>query len=419
MATITKVGRAYEVKWSWYVDNDTRRFKRQRFSTLDKAKAKKREVEDQVASGAVPDFDAPKRRVREFGAEWLALKEGSLKPSTFRSYRLIWESSVEPWFGGMRVSGVTIGEVEQFIASLSKPDDSGRTRSHVTIRHHVWVLRQVLKRAERVGAISRNPCDFVDNMPTQKSSGALPYEPNFLEAEQVEAIAQQLDTADPDAPWGLIVRFAAWTGLRAGEIAGLNVGDVDLLRRTVTVRRTRQKRTREWVEHTPKSGKKRVVPLMTDWLVDDLRAYLAGHPNATDPDAPLFPGTRPGANGGSPKTNSQRSGQLDWSSPWEPGTFVRRRFRPAVSAAGVMTESGGGVRFHDLRHTFASLAASKGIPSAQVAAWMGHANDVITRQVYTHLFEDDSARWAAQMGAGARPVATGHPDNVTRMSATR
>jgi integrase len=61
-------------------------------------------------------------------------------------------------------------------------------------------------------------------MPTDRSVGRLKPEPRFLTAEQVEAVAAQLDTT---YPCGLLVRFAAWTGLRAGELAGLNIGDVD------------------------------------------------------------------------------------------------------------------------------------------------------------------------------------------------
>lgn len=97
--------------------------------------------------------------------------------------------------------------------------------------------------------------------------------------------------------------------------------------------------------------------------------------------------------------------------PWESGTFYRCRFQPALAAAG-LPSGAGGVRFHDLRHTFASLAASRGVPSAQVAQWMGHASDVITREVYTHLFTADADRAAAAMATGGRPVLTGMPGNV-------
>jgi integrase len=230
-----------------------------------------------------------------------------------------------------------------------------------------------------------------------RGAEARPYAPHFLTAEEVEAIADHLTAASPDAPWGSLVRFMAWTGLRTGEVAGLNIGDVDLLRKTVTVRRTRSIRGGVWAEHTPKSGRSRVVPLMP-WVGEDLTNLLAMHPTPNDPKAPLWPGSRPGAAGGSPKSGDQRSGSVDFSRPWEAGTFLRRRFRPAVDALDI-----GPTRLHDLRHTFASLCASRAVPSAQVADWMGHANDVITRQIYTHLFDADSATHADRLAAGGRP----------------
>jgi hypothetical protein len=71
-------------------------------------------------------------------------------------------------------------------------------------------------------------------------------------------------------------------------------------------------------------------------------------------------------------------------------------------------------------HTFASLAASKGVPSAQVAVWMGHSSDVITRAIYTHLFDADAARHAELMGAGVRPTpATPATATVTPISVAR
>jgi integrase len=99
--------------------------------------------------------------------------------------------------------------------------------------------------------------------------------------------------------------------------------------------------------------------------------------------------------------------------PGEPATFRRNRFKPALTGAGVTRT----VRLHDLRHSFASLCASEGIPSAQVAQWMGHASDVITREVYTHLFTADADRAAKAMARDGRPEAKPAPtsDNVRAM----
>lgn len=210
-----------------------------------------------------------------------------------------------------------------------------------------------------------------------------------------------------------LVRFIAWTGLRTGEVSGLNVGDVDLLHHSVRIRRTRTRRGGEWVEHTPKSGKARTVPMMP-WVEEDVRALLASHPRAHDPGAPLWPGSRPGGSGSGRDgrfTTAQASGSVDFGQPWEPGTFLRRRFRPATLSVGL-----GSVRLHDLRHTFASLAASRGVPSPQVAEWLGHSDDVITRQIYTHLFATDTALNVARLAGEGRPRASSLTQGITPLA---
>jgi integrase len=113
------------------------------------------------------------------------------------------------------------------------------------------------------------------------------------------------------------VRFTAYTGLRAGEVAGLNIGDLDALRREIHVKRTRTRVGGEWTEHTTKSGDARRVPL-PPWLVEDLAAYLSQHPHRLDRDAPLWPGRT--------YTPAHRGlrGTVDWSQPWSASVFGRR-----------------------------------------------------------------------------------------------
>lgn len=196
----------------------------------------------------------------------------------------------------------------------------------------------------------------------------------FLSAQEVEALAEHLAGHAPD---DLFVRLAAYTGLRAGEMLGLQVRDVNLLRRTLDAKRTYQHTRDGWVESSPKSDKSiRTVPLRRV-LVDDLTDYLAEHPHRDDPTAPLWPG-RDYAGGG------EWRGGLHWSKRMDYDSFYRRRFREATRAVGRPT-----LRFHDLRHTAASLFAASGMPLARVARVLGHADTTMTYKVYLHFFPDD------------------------------
>lgn len=397
MARIVKVAdpandkaKPYEVRWSWYDAEGKRHFKKARYRTRREADAKRREVEDAVAAANLPDYAGGKESVTAWGERWLDSREPLVKISTYRSYLAIWNTSVKPTWGGRRISAISTADVQDWVTQLLRSD-----RKPPTIKHHVWLLGQVVASAVRARAITYNPVRDVQ-LPTDRAVGRLPHQPHFLTAEEVEVIAAAMS----ETTHGALVRFMAWTGLRTGEVSGLNVGDVDLMRRTLTVRRTAYRdKGNAWREDTPKSGKGRTVPLMP-WITDDLRALLAIHPNRNDASAPLWPGAHVGGHTHG-TGDGPASGALDWSSRWEPATFRRNRFKPALTGAGVTRT----VRLHDLRHSFASLCASEGIPSAQVAQWMGHASDVITREVYTHLFDHDTAKYAERLAARGRPRA--------------
>lgn len=386
MARIVKVpvgqyGRPYEVRWSWYDADGSRHFKKERFRTEREAKAKKREVEQSVADANLPDYAAGRASFGEWAERWFRAVAATSKPSTARGYRNILDGSVLPAFGARRIRAITTADLQDWITTLL---ESGKTPP--TIKHHVGTVRRVMAEAARSRAITYNPALDV-RLPTDRAVGRAKPEPRFLTAEEVARVAAHLD--ERAWPYGLLVTFAAYTGLRAGELAGLNIGDVDPLRSVVHVRRTRRKVKGGWEVHTPKSGKVRRVP-MPRWLGEDLAAYMAQHPRRGDAEAPLWPGRRAGgyeaAEGGGSR---YRRAVLDYDKPFEPGTFYKRLFQPALAAVG-LPSGGGGVRLHDLRHTYASLSASAGIPAYRLAEYMGHASEAVTRLVYTHLFASDA-----------------------------
>ena len=86
-----------------------------------------------------------------------------------------------------------------------------------------------------------------------------------------------------------MIRFMAATGMRAGEVSGLHIGDLDLLRKRLYVRRTRTKVKGGWEVSTTKTGKERLVKLSSR-MCQDLAAYLATHPYKDDRDHTLWPG---------------------------------------------------------------------------------------------------------------------------------
>ena len=397
MARIVKVGAAkygkpYEVRWSWYDESGKRRFGSERYRSEREAKAKKREVESRIADGATTDNQATRKvTVAEYAQRFLREKEHDTKRRTLESYDSILRTHVLPVFGHRRLRSVSTADVSDFVLRLAE-----RGLAPSTTKHAYGTLRGVLALAARDHVIAVNPALGV-RLPRGRDRA--PFRPRFLTAEQVESLAQSLD-ANP--PYGLLIRFAAFTGLRAGELAGLAVGDVLPLHGpepAVRVRRTRRKIKGGWETSTTKSGRERSVPLPR-WLADDLVRYLGDeHPHGSDLTAPLWPGRRVGGHTHGQDRGLHRPGELIWVDGhyWDRDGFYKRQFKPALRAAGLPED----VRLHDLRHSYASICASAGIPAYRVAAYMGHASEVVTRMIYTHLFADDAT---ADMERLDRPV---------------
>jgi hypothetical protein len=168
----------------------------------------------------------------------------------------------------------------------------------------------------------------------------------------------------------------------------------------------------EWQFDTPKTERSvRSVPLPS-WLAELVREYMDDHPHGDTPDHPLWPGRRRGGythgKRGSKVKDSNLQGSMDWSSRWEPESFCRNVFKAAVDS----TPGVGHVRFHDLRHTFASICDDRGVPVARVSAWMGHSTTTITMDTYQHLFRGDEDTVAIELlEAPPAAVAT----NVVRL----
>ena len=242
--------------------------------------------------------------------------------------------------------------------------------------------------------------------------------------------------------------MAAWSGLRAAELAGLRVGDVLMPPKPVNpnapakLATLRVERTIAWVagELTtvpPKTkGSRRRVP-QTAETTQLLRAYLAEHPDAHNPAASLFPsmaltpprpsGTRaeqqPGIEPGSRSTalrqttaladlSVDEAGQrlvLDWAQPYRHATLYKAVFRPAVLRANRFAAESGDesavlppqLKVHALRHTYASLCIAAGRPMFEIARFMGHSKPSTTETVYAHLLADDHADAMSALGAMA------------------
>jgi integrase len=266
------------------------------------------EVEPKRRRGIAVDAHGGKVLFRDAAAAWLASRHDlkattrtayadALAPTpatgtTAKRHKPLADIRIDAVFGGYPLNAITRDDISNWVARMSK---AGKRPS--TIRNAYFLVRQVLGQAVEDGRLPANPADYV-KLPTDHNTGAgaVVDDPSlFLTVEQVRALV-----AATPWPYNILVHVAAWSGLRAAELAGLRVGDVLMPPKPVNPNVSAKlatlhvERTIAWVGGElatvpPKTkGSRRRVP-QTAETTQLLRAYLAEHPNAEDPTAPLFP----------------------------------------------------------------------------------------------------------------------------------
>lgn len=326
------------------------------------------------------------------------------------------------FFDGVPLVDIDPDRAQDYLKWLLEGNEHTKGLKSPRSIHGAWhPFRATMGFAVQQGYIAQNPALGVKLPSLRKTASARERDYAALTPEQVELLADALVSAGRE-PYDLLVLFAAYTGLRRGEIAGLNVGDV--AGSVVSVHKTRRRapkgtpddhpdrdpRHDGWLIEPTKSGKDRDVP-MPAWLARDMADYLAAHPHHNDPDAPLWPRLRSTRNPGKGTTGWTQS--LDYGEPWDPESFYRYVYRRAVAAAGLPPS----VHFHTLRHSYVTWLIRDGKPPSVVAELAGHADATITLQIYTHLFKEDRSDAVAGLTRPRRrPTATG-TSNVIPMHA--
>lgn len=285
----------------------------------------------------------------DYAGAWLAGRD--LKPRTRAHYRSLLESRLLPTFGDRPIAAIKPTEVRSWHASLDarKP----------TIRAHAYaLLRTIFNTAVADDVISVNPCRVSGAGVTKRARTIRP-----ASLAELEALAGAM----PERLRAMVL-LAAWCALRFGELVELRRGDVDVKRGVVRVRRGAVRVDGEVIIGSPKSGAGVRDVAIPPHLLPMLEQHLNRHVEPRR-DALLFPAS----DGRNMSPNS-----LYW------------HFTPARAAAGRPD-----LRFHDLRHTGAVLAASTGATLAELMARLGHTTPAAAMKYQHAAAERDMAIAAA------------------------
>lgn len=361
MATIEKYETAsgttrYRVR---YRTPDRRQTDKRGFRTKRDAEAFAATVEVTKLRG---EYVAPalgKATVDELGQGWIDRQKGIMKPSAFHSVESAWRVHVQPRWGAKPIAEIEYSAVQGWITELS-----GR-RKGTLVATAYSVLARILDDAVRDRRIAVNPARGV-RLPARTKRKNI-----YLTAEQLHALAAE------SGRYGSLVMLLGTAGLRWGEAAALRVGDIDFLKRRVTLHENAVTVGGDVHLGSLKSGKSRTVAL-PKFVVEELSRTCRGKQHGD-----LIWPARDGGYLGPPSSHDS----------WLSGAVQR-----CQDAADAAREKEGKepttpvfprITAHALRHTAASLAISAGANVKVVQRMLGHSSAAMTLDVYADLFDDD------------------------------
>jgi len=390
--------KAGKVEEAWQVDfmfhhPDGRRQRVVKFSPVQTrrgAEQYERELRASLLNGTFGKENNGERclTLSQFAPRFLTYSENNNKHSSVVTKRQILDDHLIPFFGNTPLDAIGPAEIEDFKAAMRNKTSAARARKEAPTQAAILKRKDVapkplsLKTINNVlSALSKllnlaEEQKVINQAPRVKLFGKLPKPTfDFLRFEEAERL---IDAAEPE--WRALLLVALKTGLRQGELIGLQWSDLDLAQGRLNVRRT------IWrgVTDLPKGGRERTVDLPAS-AVDALKAHrhLRGRYVFCQED-------------GQPLTEGK----------------MKQPLRRALTRAGINREEGR-IGWHDLRHTYASHLAMRGVPLKVIQELMGHVTIEMTER-YAHL-SPDTRREAVGVLDRPLPLAPACDIRATRM----
>jgi integrase len=292
---------------------------------------------------------------KDVAASWLNSKEVVVRYSTLKQYRSHVQIHLNPLLGHLKINRITFAVVEQYKAHRLQEGVSV-----VTLNKTLTTLGAIMQYALRARYIDHNIAREVDRPKRNVEKPDI----NVLQPEQIRALLN----ATPHQKYRVLLMTAALTGLRQGELLGLKWQDIDWESQQINVRRTFNHG--RFFEPKSRASKRSVdlAPALLHELKKWKLACLRGELDLVFPN--------------------------DKGRPINHSNLHNRHFKPALQAAGLST----GIRFHDLRHTFASLLIEQKENIRYIMAQLGHSSVTMTINVYGHLMNDSNPEAAERLG---------------------
>lgn len=346
-------------RWTldFYDHHGKRRWKTlKKGTTKEQARQELTEIERNIRHGAY----TPVRALPTFSQvadDWLSSKKPNIRHSTYEQYHGHLKIHLKPYFRRLKINQVNFDAAESFKRHCLKKGVSAPTLRKVLIN-----LGAIVTYAVRMRYVDYNPVRDIEK-PKGTSGNPDSREMVILKPAEIRAL---LDNARDERDRVLFMT-AALTGLREGELIGLKWGDLDWSNAQLLVRRTFNHG--RFCDPKSKTSRRRVD--LAPELIRELKKWrLACPPSELDL---VFPNTI--------------------GRPENAAGMLYRSFFPALTRAKLPR-----IRFHQLRHTFASLLIDQGEHPKYIQNQLGHSSIQVTMDIYGHLMETANQKAASRLG---------------------
>ena len=296
----------------------------------------------------------------QFMQEWCEAQRGIIEESTYCNYKRQINRAIVPYFNQRRITlqTITAQDISDFYKAQVKLVSAG------TVKHYHSNIRKALQDAYEEDRIICNPADKV------KLPHADPFIGDYYNKNELQKLLNSVQGTQIEFP----VYMAVYYGLRRSEISGLQWSAVDFNYKTITVRRTivgcvvEGKYTCIEKERTKTKKSLRTLPLMP--VIEDMLLKM----KAKQEEEKAFLG------------NSYKDTKYIYVH--EDGEYYNPNYITCAFVKHLKTHRFRHIRFHDLRHSCATLMRHEGIKMEDIQRWLGHSQLATTEKIYAHFEEE-------------------------------
>lgn len=312
-----------------------------------------------------------------YARQWLEKKKTCTEMSTWEGYQIYVERHIVPYFEPLKLSlrdikPQHIMDYYHYKYTAGRLDGKEGGLSIPSIKKHATVIKEIFGEALIAEYIIRNPATGV-KLPAKDVSTK---DKVFLNSDKANEVLAAFDGHQLQA----LVYTTLYYGLRRSEVLGLRWSAVDFKNNTLTINHTVVK-NRTIVQ---KDSTKTQSSHHTYMLIDDVREVLLKQKAKQERNKIEY---------------GSAYHQSDYIFTWEDGTlfrpdYITRGFQRVLKAHGFPA-----MRFHDLRHSTASILYDKGWGLKDIQMWLRHSSIDVTGDIYTHIADDRRSKMAAELNS--------------------